>query len=219
VEWALKASLALNGEAHGVIMLGPAGAEGALQIPVRLHNVVGSRETVNLAAQADARLFAGAPNTNYGLEKYLHAGANDTSRSVLRFDLTGQNIAYGLESAKLRMYVDAYGGGGSTANLAAYPLTRDFVENTVTWNTPWAKKGGDYAPGPVSKPITKADVGKFVELDVTPFALSWFRNPATNYGVMLKLDNPSSFTYYRFPSGEYWDAAKMPTLVITLTKP
>lgn len=219
VAWNLAAPLPTDGEAFGVILLGPSGAESAIEIPVRLHNIIGSHETVTIPAQDDARLFAGAPNTNYGQDKFLWVGANDTSRSVLHFDLSSINPAHVIESAKLRLYVDAFGGGGSTADLSVYALARGFAENTVTWNAPWVKKGGDYLTGPVSAPITKADVGKWLEFDVTPWAKGWLADPAANNGVLMKLDNPTSFTYYRLPSAEHWDATKAPVLVVTVAKP
>ena len=49
-----------TGEAFGVILLGPSGAESAIEVPVRLHNVVGSRETMTLTPSDDTRLFSGA---------------------------------------------------------------------------------------------------------------------------------------------------------------
>jgi hypothetical protein len=219
VNWSLQSPLGTNGEAFGVILLGPPGAESAIDIPVRLHNVVGSRETVNIVAQSDARLFSGAPTMAFGLEKYLYAGGNDTSRSVLRFDLGNISPSSAVESAKLRVCVDAFGGGGSPGDLAAYQLTNDFVENTVTWDAPWEKKGGDFGDAVVSTSISKADVGKFKEIDVTPWVQGWMDNAAANHGLILRLINQSSFTYYRFPSGEYWDQAKLPTLVVTIAKP
>jgi hypothetical protein len=216
--WSLDAPLDVDGEAFGVIVLGPSGAESAIEIPVRLHNVIGSSETMTLTVSEDARIFSGAATTNFGQDKYLYAGANDTSRSVMRFDMSGINPAYGIESAKLRVYVDAF-GGGSQADLAAYPLAKDFAESSVTWNTPWATTGGDFTNPPVTAPITKANVGQFIEFDVTPWVQTWFNSPGTNHGVLLRLINQTTYTSYRFVSGEYWDTGKLPALIVTVTKP
>ncbi len=219
MDWKLAAPLAEGSEAFGVILLGPSGAESAIEVPVRLHNIVSSRETITLAPPDDTRLFSGAPTTNYGQDAFLHVGANDTSRSVLHFDLGGINPTYGIESAKLQLYVDAFGGGGSPANLAAYELTTGFAENSATWNTPWVKKGGDFAPPALTAPISMSSVGKWVEFDVTPWVQGWFEDASTNHGVLLQLVNQTSFTYYRFASGENWDAGHRPILSVTVTKP
>ena len=219
VAWSLDAPLAANGEAFGLLLLGPPGAEGAVQIPVRLHNVVSSYETVNIVAQKDARLFSGMPTTNYGASPYLYVGANDSSRSLLQFDLSDINPTYGVESAKLRLYIDAFGGGGTPADLAAYRLTTPWDKSAVTWNKPWTKKGGDFVEPAVTAPITKLDVGKFVELDVTAWAHDWLTNPAADNGVILRLINQTSVSYYRLTSGENWDPTQAPVLVLTLGKP
>jgi hypothetical protein len=219
INWHLDAPLPANGEAFGLILLGPPGAESAIEIPVRLHNVVGSFETMNIVGQEDARIFSGLPDWTLGAQKYLYVGGNDTSRSVVRFDMSAIDPSYGVESAKLRLYVDAFGGGGSPADLAAYQVTKHWMEASVTWNSPWTKKGGDFVEPAVSTPISKLDVGKHVEIDVTPWAKQWFADPMSNHGVLLRLINQTSFTYYRFPSSEYWDPEHMPTLVVTYAKP
>ena len=64
------------------------------------------------------------------------------------------------------------------------------------------------------------DVGKYVEIDVTPWAKEWVKNAALNQGVILRLINQTSFTYYRMPSREHWNAVTQdPRLVITYVKP
>ena len=120
MEWKLDKPLAVDGEAFGVILLGPSGAESAIEVPVRLHNVIGSVETVSVPAKQDARIFGGQPSAPFGAAKFLHVGADDVNRSVLQFDLMGIDPANTIYSAKLRLWIDAFGGGGSPASLAAY---------------------------------------------------------------------------------------------------
>jgi hypothetical protein len=219
VTWALDAPLAGGAEALGLILLGPPGAESAVEIPVRLHNALASLESLSLIAADDARLFSGIPDYRYGAHRHLHVGANDTSRAALRFDLSSLPARAQIARATLRLYVEAFGGGGSPADLAAYRLASDWSESTVTWNAPWRAKGGDLREPPTTARISKADVGKFVELDMTGWAQEWAADPASNHGLLLRLVNQTSFTYYRLPSGEYWAPAEAPALVVTYIEP
>lgn len=219
LQWTLDEPLPVDGEALGVVLLGPSGAESAIQIPVRLHNLVGSYETVSIVAAADARIHAGMANTNFGAQAHLYVGANDINRSVARFDLSGINPAYGIESAKIRVYVDAFGSTGVKADLAATQLTTPWNEATVTWKSPWTVPGGDIVAPSVTVPISKADVGKYLELDVTPWAQAWQANPAANHGVILHLVNQTKYTYYRLASSEFYTAPERLSLVVTLAKP
>jgi hypothetical protein len=219
VTWGLDAPLPEGGEAEGIILLGPPGAESAIPIPVRLHNDLEGLPSARLIATDDARIFAGIPNDLHGTHKHLYVGANDTSRSVLRFDLSALPPGARVASAELRLYVELFGGGGSPANLAAYRLGTEWSEKTVNWNLPWQKKGGDFVEPPVSARVSKADVGKFVELDVTSWAREWAADSSSNAGVILRLIDQTSFTYYRLPSGEYWTPAQAPTLVVKYELP
>lgn len=219
VAWTLPAPLADGAEARGLILLGPPGAESAIQIPVRLHNKSGSLRSASLIATDDARLFAGMPGFRFGSHKLLHVGAIDTSRAAMRFDLSALPAEAQIIRARLRLYLEAFGGGGSPADLAAYRLTTDWAEGSVTWNAPWGTKGGDFVEPPVTARVSKADVGKYVELDVTPWAQEWSANPAANRGVLLRLINQTSFTYYRLPSGEYWTPSQSPTLEVEYSQP
>jgi hypothetical protein len=219
VSWSLPEPLPEGGEAFGVIVLGPPGAESAVQLPVRLHNDPAGLETVTLPAAGDARIFAGIPTDLYGSFKHLYVGANATSRSVLRFDLSAIDPGSTVAKATLRLYLEAFGGGGSPADLAAYRLTTAWTEAGVNWNAPWANKGGDFVEPAVTAKVSKADLGRFVDLDVTPWAQAWAQDPSSNRGLIVRLINQTSFTYYRLPSGEYWDPSQAPRLDVVYSKP
>ncbi len=219
VNWTLPAPLAAGGEGFGLILAGPPGAPAALSIPVRLHNVTAGTEAKDFAAAQDALIHGGMTTTNYGAAKYLHVGGNDYNRSVLSFDVSSIPALNPVLSAKLKVYVEAYSGGGSAADLAAYELSTAWNEATVTWKTPWTTAGGDYAAAAVSTPIVKTDVGAWKELDITPWVQQWVSDATMNHGVLLRLINQSSFTVYRLPSSEYWDPAHAPMLSVTYGVP
>ncbi len=214
VDWVLDAPLAVGGEAFGLILAGPPGAPGALSIPVYLHNITTGDATATFAAAGDALIHAGMKTTNFGAGHFLYVGGSDINRSVLRFDVSSIPAANPVLSAKVKVYVDAYGGGGSPADLAAYKLTTAWNEATVTWKTPWTTQGGDFDAAAVTKPIVKTDVGTWKEFDITPWVQQWVANPATNNGILLRLINEGSFTTYRLPSSEHWIPAEAPVLTV-----
>jgi len=206
-----------SGEAaEGLILAGPPGAPAALQIPVRLHNIVVGSKTVTLPAVEDSYLAKGQPTTNFGNDGYLYIGANigtaDGLRAVLKFDVSSIGI-YPVQSAKLYVYYDAFSGGGSAHDLRAYEVTTPWAESTVTWNTPWTAPGGDYIePAVASVPISN-DTGTWKVLDITPLVQKWVAG--NNNGVELRARNSTSYTIFRIPSSEHWNPAWRPYLKIT----
>ena len=200
--------------AEGLILAGPPGAASALQIPVRLHNKTAMTKTVALPAVADASLVKGQPTTTFGADQYLFAGANDSNRSVLKFDLSSVAM-YPIQKAMLKVRFDAWSGGGSPANLNVNPAIAVWTENTVTWKTPWTVPGGDFTVPGVIVPITGADVDTWKTFDITPWAQGWAMDSASNKGVLLRVTDPTSFTLFRFNSREIWNPAWVPVLEVT----
>ena len=205
-------------EAFGLIVAGPPGAPGALQIPVRLHNKATMTETVRLPAVADATLFKGMPTTNYGADQYIYLGGSDINRGVVKFDLSSLAV-YPITSAKLKIYYDAFSGGGSAANLNAYNASKAWAEGTATWNAPWAVPGGDFVAGAVTQPITGAEAGSWKVFDVTAWAQAWAADAASNNGVLLRVTDQASFTVFRVDSREMWNAAQRPVLEVVYQVP
>lgn len=219
IEWMLDEPLAAGASAEGLLLAGPVGAPTALQIPVRLHNITTGSEVKELFAVQDASIHAGQKSVNFGASRHLYAGGNDLNRSVLSFDLSSVPAINPVLSAKLQLYVDAYSGGGSMADLAVYRLMTAWGESTVTWKMPWATPGGDFATFAVSTPIVKTDVGVWKEFDITSWVQQWVSDPLMNHGVLLRMINPTSFTVYRFPSSEHWEPMYTPKLTVTYGVP
>jgi hypothetical protein len=211
-------SIPAGGEAFGLILAGPPGASSALQIPVRLHNQPTASKTDKLMAMADATIFKGLPNTNFGGDQYLYVGGSDTNRAVIKFDLSSIAM-YPIQKAELKVYYDAFSGGGSPAVLAANKLVKAWAENTVTWNAPWASPGGDYDSSGLGQPISGADVGTWKVFDITPWAQAWAANAADNFGILLREKDATSYTIFRLDSSEMWNAAQQPYLEVTYGVP
>ncbi len=220
VEWQLDAPLAPGEVAEGLILAGPPGAEAALQIPVRLHNITTGVETVTLAATEDTYIQGGMVNLNFGAWAYLYVGGSDVLRSLVKFDTAAIDAMYPVKSAKLQVWVDGYGSTGQRHTLMAHNILTPWAEMTATWKTPWTKPGGDVDLNPAGQAfISKADVGKWVEVDVTPLVAQWVANPTSNNGVLLRAVMGESYATFRLASSEYYSPDKAPRLVVEYAIP
>jgi hypothetical protein len=149
----------------------------------------------------------------------------DFLRPVAIFGLTNIDPIFPVDKATLRVYVDAFGGGGSPADLTAFELLKYWAEDAVTWDNrtsdmPWGTPGGDYAETLAgSLEITSNDVGTWAELDITALVQKWVADPAANRGLLLRLMNATSYTKYRLASSEYWNPALVPHIEVTYRTP
>ena len=201
--------------ALGTRVIGAVGVTIAPATPIYVKPV-----TQNFTAAADAYLAAGQPAVNFGGWPFTYADAGDILRTAVRFNLGSIAADYPVDKATLAVYVDAFSGGGTTADLKVYGLNKAWVENTVTWQTPWTVAGGDFsATATASAAVSAASVGQWVTFDVTPLAQQWVANPAANYGALLRLQNPTSYTTFRMSSREYWFPDKAPKLEVQYRTP
>jgi hypothetical protein len=220
VNWTLPAPLAAGEAAEGLLLSGPSGAESALEIPVRLHNVTTGTMDVTLFGVADATLQQWMPNTNMGNNPDLYVGFADSLRSVMKFDTSGINPMYPVLWAKMHVYVNGYGSTGQPHTLGAYPITAPWNVGTVTWLTPWATAGGDFmTPAVSSVPISSADVGSWLTLDVTSAAAQWVANPSMNNGVMLRATNGLAAGQFRLSGHNAWVPSQAPWLEVEYAVP
>lgn len=169
---------------------------------------------------ADAHIASGQANSNFGHWPYMSIGGNEL-RSLAQFDLSAIRPAYPVDKATLWVYVSAFGGGGSPANVAAHEVLTAWQESAVTWRAPWTTPGGDVNPTPAGlTPITKANVGQWIQVDVTSAAQRWVADPMMNHGVLLRLADPTSFTTYRLVTKDNgWMKEYAPKLEVTYRKP
>lgn len=220
VNWTLPVPLAAGEAAEGLLLAGPTGAPGALEIPVRLHNITTGTMDVTLFGAADATLQQWSPNTNMGNNPDLYVGFADSLRTVMKFDTSGINPMYPVLSAKMHVYVNGFGSTGQPHTLGAYPITKAWDVGTVTWLTPWTAAGGDFmTPAISSVPISNASVGTWLTLDVTSAAAQWVANPAQNNGVMLRATNGAAAAQFRLSGNNAWVAAQKPWLEVTYAVP
>jgi hypothetical protein len=178
--------------------------------------------TQTFTAGADAYISKGQPSTNFGNWAFLYAGASDIQRSALSFDLSGISQLFPVQSATLKVYVDAFSGAGTPSILAVHEVTTPWNESTVTWNAPWTAPGGDVAAEPAATaPVSLTAAGAWLEFDVTALVQKWVANPGANNGLLLvePAATAPDYTSYRLASGEYWFSDFWPKLEVEYLTP
>ena len=113
---------------------------------------------LTLSPEADARVHAASPTTNYGTS-YLRAngGTEPLVESFLRFTVSGAPA--GVTSAKLRLYAT----NGTVDGPAIYTTATAWTETAINWNTRPARTSG------ATDDKGAIPVNTWVEYDVTPF--------------------------------------------------
>ena len=113
---------------------------------------------LTLSPDADARVHAASPTTNYGTS-YLRAngGTEPLVESFLRFTVSGAPA--GVTSAKLRLYAI----NGTVDGPAIYTTTTAWTETAINWNTRPARTSG------ATDDKGAIPVNTWVEYDVKPF--------------------------------------------------
>jgi hypothetical protein len=150
---------------------------------------------LTLSPEADARVHAASPTTNYA-SSYLRAngGTEPAVESFLRFTVSGAPA--GVTSAKLRIF--AY--SGTADGPALYTTGTSWTETTVNWNTRPARTSG--ATG--DKGSIPANT--WAEYDVTPFVTG---NGTYSFALVTTSNDGVDFR-----AREY--TANRPELVVTL---
>ncbi|MBU3143973.1 DNRLRE domain-containing protein [Clostridium sp. CF012] len=167
---------------------------------------------VILSAAADTCICKYYNNCNFGHSQELFIGNFSTNcclyRSLLKFDLSSlsKNILISKAILKLFLYKKDYCG---TQKITAYPLKNSFNEDSVNWNTELKTH-----PISASAYILDNQINTYIEIDITTFMFSWYKNIFPNYGIeLLGAENTPSLT--RFRSREYFNFSQSPQLVIT----
>jgi fibronectin type 3 domain-containing protein len=113
---------------------------------------------LTLSPEADARVHAASPTTNYGTS-YLRAngGTEPLVESFLRFTVSGASA--GVRSARLRLHAT----NGTVDGPAIYTTATAWTETAINWNTRPARTSGP------TDDKGAIPVNTWVEYDVTPF--------------------------------------------------
>lgn len=159
----------------------------------------------------------GSANNNFGTADPLRVDANETSRALFRWDLTG--IPAGATVTDVDVVLDVT----NSAPGQLFEVRRDWVEGQVTWNqaatgTAWTTPGADDTTNDrgstVLGTLGNGTGSQTVTLGAAGVALvqGWVTTPATSRGLILRA---TSNTGGRVRSREETSAALRPALVVT----
>jgi chitodextrinase len=157
--------------------------------------------TVTLSPDADARVSAGSPSTNYGTNNYIRTdgGTDPAVDSYLKFTVTGLSGA--IQSAKLRVF--AY--TGSADGPAVYTSSTGWTETALNWNNrPAATSAATDDKGTVA-------TNSWIEFNVAPLV--------TGNGTYSFRLAQTSTDGIDIRSREYTDTTVRPQLVVTAIAP
>lgn len=88
-----------------------------------------TQPTVTFTAEADARVEADNPTSNYGTSSSLDVDTDDAAESYMRFTVSG--ISGPIQDAKVRVYATS----STVDGPAIYATGNNWSETSITWNT------------------------------------------------------------------------------------
>ena len=167
---------------------------------------------------------------NYGTHSY-----KPIRRTLIKFPLDNIPSGAAVIAANCSLYCyDVYEyGTGYPATINLHKIVNDWeegnlvgFEGAVSWNErketiDWTQAGGDYASA-ITAVVTKDenDENEWYDWDVTVLVSDWVSGSASNYGMLLKLEDEQSTTVYqnfKFRSSEYTTVGYRPKLTVTYT--
>jgi outer membrane protein assembly factor BamB len=156
-------------------------------------------EIVTLTAVRDATLQKALPTTNDGAAAIIRAlgEANNTSRALVQFDLTGITSTAAVKVANLRAVVST--PPITSRNQAVHRVTgaTPWTEGGVTWNTrdgatAWGTAGGDFSATAIDTQPSGTTAGATITWPiltdgvVSNIPQDWLNTPANNRGLLIK---------------------------------
>lgn len=152
------------------------------------------------------------PTTNHEGNDYVLIRQEDTSATLLRFDVSSIPEGSTVLSATLSLQIRSRNREGLPLNVELYDVLRPWTPGEVTWQqasagVPWAQAGCndvyvDRMGVPVAEAILDRDEGA-VPFDVTASVQSWVSNPEENHGLVLKSFDVRWPVQYLFWSSEF----------------
>lgn len=106
-------------------------------------------------------------------------------RLLFKFELPSHLEKSSIDYAELIFKAEPNISNTRLVVLSAYPLTRDWEENNVSWNSPWTDEGGDYIDTLGLSGLLLKSKDYKIALDITEILRLWVDNSLSNYGLIL----------------------------------
>jgi hypothetical protein len=145
-----------------------------------------------------------------------HCSACIDERALIRIDLSSLAKNMTIDKAELLVFSPSQPRPGSGV-VEVYKVSRSWVDSEANWfnateNAKWSKAGGDVLSGSVAKLEYGTQVNVWHKLDVTKAVKDFIADPASNFGLMLRLSPAMLTVTYVSSQGPQ---EKRPKLVLT----
>jgi hypothetical protein len=129
----------------------------------------------------DAFLRSTEPDTNFGSTSYT----SSYDRFIIQFNLPAEVMGKKIISAEMSFYVYSVDAGDAGTQLDLFRVTRQWDEDSVTWNTPWTTAGGDIGESVGQVTVEDIDHAYLTPVDITGTVQQWVDGNVSNYGLIL----------------------------------
>lgn len=165
----------------------------------------------------DAWINQWRPDDRYGNSTTINLRPGAVYRGLLRFDLDGilpDNIR--ITSANLYLYDN---GSGPDMTVDFYPLSRDWEEDTVSYNQAasghsWTHPGGDYDTSVVASATLNGSQPGYVSVNILDAVRDWLTDPSSNHGLLMNVSQASYNSARSVQASDFWDTNQRPKLKI-----
>lgn len=165
-----------------------------------------------LTSTADTYICKHHNMCNWGHSPSLFVGKRSNNcclfRSLIKFDICSlpKNVLVSKAILKLFLYKKYHHG---TQKITIYPFKNSFNEFSVNWNTKLKVQHHS-----INKYIMDTQINTYIEIDITTFIISWYKNIFPNYGIEL-LGTKNTPSLIKFRSREFSNSSQRPKLSIT----
>ena len=147
-----------------------------------------------------------------------HCSACIDERALMRVDLTSLDKKMTITKAELQLFSPSQPRPGSGV-VEVYKMTQPWADSEANWfnatkSAKWSKAGGDFLSAGVAAISYGTQVNVWHTFDVTKAIRDFVADPASNLGLMLKLDPAMLTVTYVSSQGTQ---EKRPKLVLTYT--
>lgn len=144
--------------------------------------------------------FSLAANSTYWESPVKQVGSispklsSQFGRLLFKFDLPQQLDGVTIDYAELVFTATPDTGNGYICLMGAYPVTRGWTSDNISWSGTWSNSGGDYADSIYSTCVIRTSADRPTRMDITDIVQMWAGGDLANHGlILMPLENSGRF--------------------------
>ncbi len=199
-------SVSCTGKQGAAGLVGPAGPQQPGLYYIRMFQAGVYSPTYN--GQAQSAIYGSSSSSYYtDSNNPVKLGVNDTLglyRSLFRFDISALPISkIVVDKAELTFKTNGVNYGGGAQGVKVHKLTAAWNINVTSWShrtnvDDWTSLGGDFSTNTITPNAMSVNIlpDSTTTIALDPAVVQgWMENPATNYGVLLKVTDETVANY------------------------